>query len=188
AQNLISRKQEKPRTEDQHQIHEIQQILRMIDISRQYLRRNLWQQAQVAYNELLERFESNNLEIPGIIYAEIALSYEKSEPNKAIKFYNLAAARLDTSAKDTFLRRAKQIQEASGHPISQFSIEKELKKDLGFCSVCKMKITDSEDHYICPHCSSPAHYSHLAEWLKIRGTCPVCRKKISISKKTKSPT
>ncbi len=185
AQNLLSKNKTNVQMKkvQEQQIHEIQQILRMIDISRQYLKRNLWQQAQVAYNELLDRFKTNDVKIPGIIYAELALAYEDSEPGKAIKFYNLAATKLNTDAKGTFLNRAKQIQEKSRHSLSQSGKDLGLIEDLGYCSVCKMKINSPEDHYVCPHCSAPAHFSHLAEWVKIRGTCPVCRKTINLTPK-----
>ncbi|MFX1251027.1 MAG: hypothetical protein ACFFCZ_05425 [Promethearchaeota archaeon] len=182
AQQLLSKNKTQVQMKEvqEQQIYEIQQILRMIDISRQYLKRNLWQQAQVAYNEMLDRFKTNDIKIPGIIYAELALAYEDSEPSKAIIFYNLAATKLNTDAKGTFLNRAKQIQEKSRHALSRSNKELGLIEDLGYCSVCKMKINGPEDHYVCPHCAAPAHYSHLAEWVKIRGTCPVCRKTISL--------
>ncbi|MFX1449297.1 MAG: RING finger domain-containing protein [Promethearchaeota archaeon] len=44
------------------------------------------------------------------------------------------------------------------------------------CSICLLKIGASEEILRCPHCNSIAHKSHLLEWLKVKGVCPVCKK------------
>ncbi len=43
------------------------------------------------------------------------------------------------------------------------------------CSVCLSKIESSEDILKCPYCEAIAHKSHLLEWLKLKGVCPVCK-------------
>lgn len=42
------------------------------------------------------------------------------------------------------------------------------------CSVCRMVISESEEIIHCPYCNAIAHKSHLLEWLKIKGACPIC--------------
>ncbi len=54
-----------------------------------------------------------------------------------------------------------------------------LEEDLR-CSVCQIIIEDQSELVRCEVCNSPAHYGHLAEWLKIKGTCPICREKIDL--------
>ena len=51
-----------------------------------------------------------------------------------------------------------------------------------YCSVCRMKITEESTIVRCPQCGSPAHFAHLAEWLKIRGACPICKKKVKVTR------
>ncbi|MFX1297687.1 MAG: PCI domain-containing protein, partial [Promethearchaeota archaeon] len=49
------------------------------------------------------------------------------------------------------------------------------------CMVCNLIIYPSREEIIhCPHCYSPAHQSHLVEWVKIKGFCPKCKSKIKI--------
>jgi uncharacterized C2H2 Zn-finger protein len=48
------------------------------------------------------------------------------------------------------------------------------------CCVCRLPIRDGEQMVYCPNCGNAAHYRHLAEWVKIKGTCPICRNRISL--------
>jgi len=49
------------------------------------------------------------------------------------------------------------------------------------CIVCNLVINPSNEEVVyCSHCHSPAHRSHLIEWVKIKGFCPVCKKEIKI--------
>ena len=33
----------------------------------------------------------------------------------------------------------------------------------------------------CPNCQTPFHQAHLAEWVKIKGKCPICNTKLTLS-------
>jgi len=46
------------------------------------------------------------------------------------------------------------------------------------CSVCKLPISFGAKTLECPHCQAIAHAEHLMEWVKVKGTCPVCQRKI----------
>ncbi len=48
------------------------------------------------------------------------------------------------------------------------------------CGTCKLLIGKGEDIIECPDCGSKNHRTHLLEWLKIRGVCPICKRKIQI--------
>ncbi len=47
------------------------------------------------------------------------------------------------------------------------------------CSVCKLPLTYGITWAECPHCNWKAHQDHLREWIKMKGTCPVCKKNVS---------
>ncbi|MFX1577384.1 MAG: RING finger protein [Promethearchaeota archaeon] len=53
-------------------------------------------------------------------------------------------------------------------------------KTAAMCCVCRLQIRDGEQMVYCPHCGNPAHYRHLAEWVKMKGTCPICRNRINL--------
>ncbi|MBD3190093.1 MAG: hypothetical protein GF308_05595 [Candidatus Heimdallarchaeota archaeon] len=48
------------------------------------------------------------------------------------------------------------------------------------CSVCKLPISYGADWVECPHCTHKAHKEHLQEWVKVKGTCPVCKQKLLV--------
>ena len=50
-----------------------------------------------------------------------------------------------------------------------------LRDQPSMCQICKGEILNEESLQLCPSCQTPFHLVHLAEWVKIRGTCPVCR-------------
>ncbi len=54
------------------------------------------------------------------------------------------------------------------------------KKDILKCSVCKLPISQNQEIGQCPRCESQAHLTHLFEWIKTQGKCPVCLQKITI--------
>ncbi|HUT82530.1 MAG TPA: hypothetical protein VMZ29_15130 [Candidatus Bathyarchaeia archaeon] len=55
-------------------------------------------------------------------------------------------------------------------------------KELPKCSVCKRLISAKESVIRCPYCESVAHESHLREWVKTIGTCPICKHELIESK------
>ncbi|NHJ85169.1 MAG: hypothetical protein FK734_06890 [Asgard group archaeon] len=67
----------------------------------------------------------------------------------------------------------------------------ECGKEIVFCSVCKLPISFGDEIGKCVFCEVRGHYSHLMEWMKVKGTCPTCMKKwpadgiINITEKVK---
>lgn len=47
--------------------------------------------------------------------------------------------------------------------------------------ICKREILAAHESLHCPHCSYPFHGSHILEWAKIHGACPVCKRGIVAS-------
>ncbi|NHJ49801.1 MAG: hypothetical protein FK733_18560 [Asgard group archaeon] len=52
------------------------------------------------------------------------------------------------------------------------------------CSVCKLPISFGSDYLECNHCQNIAHNEHLLEWVKVKGTCPICHQKLIVDKLT----
>lgn len=52
------------------------------------------------------------------------------------------------------------------------------EKEIPHCSVCKRKIYANQSIQKCPKCNSLAHKSHIIEWLKTIGSCPICKEHI----------
>ncbi|MFX0085363.1 MAG: RING finger protein [Candidatus Hodarchaeota archaeon] len=46
------------------------------------------------------------------------------------------------------------------------------------CIICRHKIHHSELNTKCPHCGNSFHRTHLLEWLKVFGHCPICHQRI----------
>lgn len=51
------------------------------------------------------------------------------------------------------------------------------------CIICFKPVSEGSERPLsfCPHCLRGGHQEHLAEWIKIKGTCPICRQTITIS-------
>lgn len=54
--------------------------------------------------------------------------------------------------------------------------------DTVLCSVCKLPISFGSEPLECYHCQHVAHKEHLLEWVKVKGTCPICQKKLVADK------
>ena len=52
--------------------------------------------------------------------------------------------------------------------------------DLCFCEICKDYIRDDEAVSTCPFCHKDFHESEFLEWLKVKASCPVCKKEIDL--------
>jgi hypothetical protein len=154
----------------------------MLDSARDLLRNNDIEHAQIVYAELIDSLRDMT---PSSIYAEAALSYEGTEPQTAEEYYREAAQKAKTlEARQSFLQRAHQASQMVTTTRRELTVATApsttplpVAED---CCVCRMRIKESDDFVRCEHCGSPAHRAHLGEWLKIRGTCPVCRQRTSI--------
>lgn len=48
------------------------------------------------------------------------------------------------------------------------------------CSVCQGPLSTADDILICPDCNHYSHQNHIADWLRIKNECPICRRKLII--------
>ncbi|MHA2270877.1 MAG: hypothetical protein ACXACI_03375 [Candidatus Hodarchaeales archaeon] len=51
------------------------------------------------------------------------------------------------------------------------------------CVICFKPVSEELERELafCPHCIRGGHHEHLAEWIKIKGTCPICRQDVKPS-------
>jgi predicted RNA-binding Zn-ribbon protein involved in translation (DUF1610 family) len=42
------------------------------------------------------------------------------------------------------------------------------------CMVCNLELDEDDDVAWCPNCGSPAHRTHLLEWIHVKNNCPIC--------------
>ncbi|MCF2142461.1 MAG: tetratricopeptide repeat protein [Candidatus Heimdallarchaeota archaeon] len=111
------------------------------------------------------------------LYAEIAVVLERNGNfSEAVNYYDKAADLTNNPLKkqsyvNALRRLASQIaaQRASGEAIATADLPEP-------CPVCRRPIAKGQKIATCPYCHSVAHYSHLVEWVKVQGTCPICRR------------
>ena len=54
-------------------------------------------------------------------------------------------------------------------------------KEVFRCPVCSKPLNINEPALLsCPHCNALGHEAHLKEWVKIRGTCPNCKVRLTM--------
>ena len=69
------------------------------------------------------------------------------------------------------------------------SIILDIKKDLitiktaskTKCSVCGKNIEIFDEVNGCPICEAKAHKEHLIDWVRMKHSCPVCKKSLNVS-------
>ncbi len=49
------------------------------------------------------------------------------------------------------------------------------------CSVCGKNIEIFDDVAGCPICEAKAHKEHLTDWVRMKHSCPVCKKSLNVS-------
>ena len=49
------------------------------------------------------------------------------------------------------------------------------------CSVCGKNIEIFDEVTGCPICEAKAHKEHLTDWVRMKHTCPVCKKALNVS-------
>lgn len=183
-QVLAGKKTEQLPSELRNELQSHGQLLRMLDNARDFLRKDAHGKAQALYDELLELFGET---LPGTIFAEAALANESSDAAEAARLYRIAAQKAPSrEAKGKMLTKAKDLeaQARTGRPIARTMVAEAPPDE--YCSVCHIAIETTDEYARCTQCGSPAHFAHLAEWLKIRGTCPICGTRIHLQERASS--
>ena len=142
--------------------------------ARQHLRDNQFKSAADLYEKALTTFSGT---LPAPLLAEAALAHEKSRDYKrASVLYTQAAKKVPK--KKTAERFRKKARELKDKPeIKPLPTDKTTEAELR-CIVCLRSFKDSDKVVRCPHCHATAHYAHFAEWIKMNGKCPVCKRRL----------
>ncbi|HUT82788.1 MAG TPA: hypothetical protein VMZ29_16450 [Candidatus Bathyarchaeia archaeon] len=68
-----------------------------------------------------------------------------------------------------------------GFPIERTTKEcPDCKSEIILCSVCKLPISFGDDIATCTLCEAKGHLTHMQEWVKTQGKCPICLQKLSL--------
>ena len=166
----------------------LNQALETLDSARRFLQVGSFSRARVMYEEFTEIMGDAT---PATILAEIGYATENTDPSASVVYYQKAAERAQTpQAKDAFSARAAAVGAHLSEPDTSVTFDEtvmaasqgESLAQRETCSVCRMQINTNDPNVVrCESCGAPAHFPHLAEWLKIRGTCPICGRKTNIS-------
>ncbi|MHA1126732.1 MAG: hypothetical protein ACTSQX_13990 [Candidatus Heimdallarchaeota archaeon] len=155
--------------------------------------------AQINTNEkkLLEKFESILKMSESVEISDVAKSLAISESQlfeKLIQWQNVLPFKIDgeyIEVKDTddfsqsVREKIAEISRFYSCYICGFPIEihtdtcPDCKSDISKCAVCKLPISFGDDVGSCPHCETKGHLSHMQEWQKTQGKCPVCIQKLT---------
>ncbi|MHA2223728.1 MAG: hypothetical protein ACXAC8_00765 [Candidatus Hodarchaeales archaeon] len=166
-----------------NKIIEYDRLLKILDSARDILRKKSLNQAIALYDELLESLGNDT---PAPIFAEAALANKEENPQYAAELFQSAARLAKTArASESFKSRARELKLSSPgrYHVSEQTVSNSFQTGVNeFCSVCRKQITDPISLVRCPECGTPAHFPHLAEWLKMRRNCPICKNKIRITK------
>ena len=150
------------------------------------------EQAQIIYSELLETAEDL---FSAEVFAEAGLAYEYEPADKEIasEFFVEASKRAKTTqAAQRYKERADLLIQSIHEDLpttpkdEKLVVGKQLTIDPNEkCCVCRRPIGIEGEVVQCNSCKSVAHYPHMAEWLKIKGVCPVCKQKLTMPETTK---
>ncbi len=50
------------------------------------------------------------------------------------------------------------------------------------CAVCGKKIEIFDEVIGCPLCETKAHKDHMVDWVRMKHSCPVCKKSLNVSR------
>lgn len=82
-----------------------------------------------------------------------------------------------------------ELKQVNPTPENTDQVELDLKKELitiitaskSRCAVCGKEIEIFDDTAGCPICDSKAHREHLLDWIRMKHSCPVCKKALNVS-------
>jgi hypothetical protein len=148
--------------------------------------------------EILEKFESILEMTERVKISQVAKSLAISTSQlfeKLIQWQDILPFQIDgeyievDDTEDFTLSVREKIAEISKHYSCYecgFPIERtgdicpDCKQMVLKCSVCKLPISFGDEIGGCPYCETKGHLTHLQEWVKTQGKCPVCLKELKV--------
>lgn len=89
--------------------------------------------------------------------------------------------RTSTTEPSVEIEPPQYVHPSVEEPVQEVITTESPDPTLPLCIVCHHHIGIEVPTLMCPHCGGEAHRSHLLEWLKVKGTCPNCGRKLSRS-------
>ena len=148
--------------------------------------------------ELLEKFESILEMSESVNTTQVAKSLGLSKSQlfeKLIQWQDILPFKIDgefievddtTNFTQSVRDRIAEISKyyscyQCGFPIERSTkVCPDCKSDITSCVVCKLPISFGDDIGSCSLCEAKGHLTHMQEWLKTQGKCPVCMQKLPI--------
>ncbi|MGC9781292.1 MAG: hypothetical protein HZR80_18770 [Candidatus Heimdallarchaeota archaeon] len=134
--------------------------------------------------ELIENFQLNKIAISKEQYKE---AIKKLLESKQIvgEYFNLEQVFVRKESKDLPLKPVSFSKEHlcfnCGNPLEDISKNcPSCNQEVLKCNVCKLPVNFGQEIGRCTYCESVGHLTHLQEWVKIKGKCPTCQKKLQL--------
>ncbi len=97
----------------------------------------------------------------------------------------------DTEGTVFCVDKGNELKQVSPTPENTEKVILDIRKDLikietsskSRCAVCGKDIEIFDEVAGCPLCDTKAHKDHLVDWVKMKHSCPVCKKKVNVSSK-----
>ena len=64
-------------------------------------------------------------------------------------------------------------------PFCQIKLK--INEINNLCLICNTHFGDVKNNITCPNCKTVFHKDHFQEWIKIKGFCKNCKKKITFN-------
>jgi hypothetical protein len=131
-------------------------------------------------------FENNMVQL-NELSKDLRLSKEDFINNLSIL---IARGYYDGHYDGKYFRKTKQLFRVKAKPqcFECNEIIKEINNPcpkcnalLPLCTVCKGALLVSDFIVACPYCKHESHSTHIKEWLKIKGECPICKNSLNSS-------
>ncbi|MFX0195220.1 MAG: RING finger domain-containing protein [Candidatus Hodarchaeota archaeon] len=141
--------------------------------ARQHLKNGRYKDAADLYTHALQSLTKIST-FPESLLAEAALAHEKSGANEQASSLYAEAAKKTPNKKlaARFHEKARVLKEKP--EIKPSPIREEEQQ----CIICRRTFKSTDKVVRCPYCYAAAHYAHFAEWIKINGKCPVCKRRL----------
>jgi len=97
----------------------------------------------------------------------------------------------DTEGTVFCVDKGNELKQISPTPENTEQVILDLKKETiridsaskSRCAVCGKPIEIFDEVAGCPLCDSKSHKDHLIDWVKMKHSCPVCKKSLNVSSK-----
>jgi hypothetical protein len=98
---------------------------------------------------------------------------EQSQKNKQIAG-EMVEFSVDATKKDSHEKKSSLTGKHLDFSLDIVGSWSITEKKQTACMICKLPFKEGQRVSRCPMCQSMFHETHIFEWLKVKGKCPVC--------------